>query len=121
MWNKLMKIKNILEQNGLPYSKNGKGEHCHFGPIDCFLLKQSGEFLIGDSKTYCHVDEYTKTAKQIFGFTFVNAPFCSKRSLSHRYGKTYFREGDVNDNFHYKNKKIQRFQLHPADYSYQLM
>jgi len=29
-------------------------------------------------------------------------------------------EGDVNDNFHYKNSEIKRFKLNKYDLSYQL-
>ena len=128
-WNKLSKLKTIFEKNGLKYTaiKSNAGKagstHCHFGTIDCFLLRDiPGEYYAGDAKTFCHKEEYKNCHKQIFGPgpVFINAPFCSKKSLSYRYGKTYFEEGDVNDNRHYKNNSIGRFELNHNDYSFQL-
>jgi phosphorylcholine metabolism protein LicD len=123
-WTKLLKIIPIFEKNGLKYypnnSKTGLGSsHFHLGAIDCFLLKDKGEYYCGDAKTFCHKEEYNRSYKQIFGYTYLKAPFCSKKSLSHRYGKTYFFEGDVNDNFHYKNNAVKRFKLNFNDYSFQ--
>lgn len=57
--------------------------------------------------------------KQIFGYTYVYAHLSCDKSLSHRYGPSYFIEGDVNDNFHYKNDAIPRFKLEMNDLSFQ--
>ena len=118
-WDKLLKIKKELEENGLSHYENNSNNHCHFGKIDCFRLLLNNNYYTGVAKTYCHVNEYKQISKQIFGYTYIYAPFCSIKSLSFRYGKSYFTTGDVNDNFHYKDKHIPRFNLNPNDYSYQ--
>jgi SAM-dependent methyltransferase len=118
-WKKLFDIKDELEINGLFYRFNKKN-HCHFGKIDCFLLEKKKEYYIGDAKTYCHIDEYEHIYKQKFGYTYVYAPFCSIKSLKHRYGNNYFTEGNVNDNFHFKDKSVKKFNLTPEDYSFQI-
>ena len=71
-------------------------------------------------KRYCSVDEYNNVAKQIFGYTYIYAPFCNHQSLKERYGETYFNIGDVNDNYHFKDNKVTKFNLNHNDYSYQL-
>lgn len=121
-WEKLFKIKDILGKNGLPLGcLSADNTHCHFGEIDCFLLKERGDYLVGMCKTYCHKDEYKTICKQPFGYTSIYAPICSKKSLSYRYGKKYFTEGDINDNFHYKDWSIKRFELNAHDRSYQTL
>ena len=37
-WDKLLKIKKELEENGLSHYENNSNNHCHFGKIDCFRL-----------------------------------------------------------------------------------
>ena len=120
-WSKLFKIKKTLNKAGLKYRSNGKN-HCHFGAIDCFKLElnDKGEYYRGTAKTFCHVNEYKNIAKQIFGYTYIYAPFCSDNSLEYRYGKNYFIEGDVNDNCHFEDKSIKRFKLESGDLSYQI-
>jgi len=117
-WKKLFIIKKELENSGLKYSKNGE-DHCHFGCIDCFKLSLKNNSYDGNAKTYCHKDEYKNVAKQIFGYTYIYAPLCSIKSLKRRYGN-YFYEGDVNDNFHFKDYAVKRFKLNNYDLSYQL-
>ena len=120
-WDKLFAIKQELEDAGLIYKSKGD-EHCDFGTIDCFKLwlnKKMNSYE-GRAKTYCHVDEYKTVTKQLFGYTYIYAPICSVTSLSHRYGN-YFYEGYVNDNFHFKDKTIERFKLNKYDLSYQII
>jgi len=117
-WKKLMLIKEELNENGFKY-KECYSLHCHFGLIDCFCLSLKNNSYDGDARTYCSINEYKNVAKQIFGYTYIYAPFCSRESLTRRYGN-YFMEGDVNDNFHYKNSEIKRFKLNKYDLSYQL-
>ena len=132
-WEKLFTIKKELRKNGFKYRSHGRG-HCHFGTIDCFKLspetnknkkekdkekEKKKESYEGVLKTYCSIDEYMNVAKQIFGYTYIYAPFSSKTSLSRRYGN-YFYEGDVNDNFHFRDKSVKRFKLNKYDLSYQL-
>ena len=117
-WKKLFGIRRELHANGLHYKWNGEN-HCHFGEIDCFKLWVNNDYYDGDARTHCTIDEYNNIAKQIFGYTYIYAPFCSKKSLTKRYGN-YFNEGNVNDNFHYKDDNVQVFQLNHCDMSYQL-
>jgi hypothetical protein len=117
-WNKLLKIKKQIEIKNLKHRKDCE-EHCHFGHIDCFKLTLKDNFYSGVAGTYCHIEEYKHSYKQIFGYTYVYAPLCCDKSLSHRYGSSYFIEGDVNDNFHYKNDAIPRFKLEINDLSFQ--
>lgn len=119
-WEKLLTIKDELESIGLKYTHKG-GNHCHFGNIDCFLLYSNGDYYEGPAKTFCHKEEYENVYKQIFGYTYIYAPWCSVKSLSHRYGENYFKTGDVNDNFHFKDSAIERFSLQPNDLSYQVI
>lgn len=118
-WKKLFAIKGELEKVGLNYRTNGK-THCHFGMIDCFLIEKKGNYYCGDAKTYCHIYEYSTVCKQKFGYTYVYAPICSRASLSYRYKSSYFTTGDVNDNFHFKDKKVPRFTLTKEDRSFQI-
>jgi hypothetical protein len=118
-WQKLLNIKDTLEINGLKYYSNGKN-HCHFGDIDCFKLTLRKNYYEGDAKTYCSIDEYKNVVKQIFGYTYIYAPFCNIKSLERRYGKNYFCEGNVNDNFHFKDNSVKNFNLMHYDLSYQL-
>jgi hypothetical protein len=117
-WIKLFSIQDELKKAGLIYKTNGIN-HCHFGNIDCFKLDFKQNSFDGDAKTYCHVDEYRNVSKQIFGYTYIYAPICSFKSLSRRYGN-YFYEGDVNDNFHFKDNSVKRFKLNYLDLSYQI-
>lgn len=119
-WKKLFNIKKALEANGFKYSSNGNS-HCHFGPIDCFKLVLKQNVYKGVCGTSCTVDEYKSVVKQIFGYSYVYASFCSKTSLSKRYGKQYFYTGNVNDNFHFKDKSVKNFTLNHNDLSYQLI
>lgn len=119
-WEALIKIKDKLEKQGFKYRTNGKN-HCHFGPIDCFkLTKINKNFYAGVCKTFCSVDEYNNVVKQIFGYTYIYAPFCNHQSLKNRYGENYFKIGNVNDNFHFKDKTVKNFNLNHNDLSYQL-
>ena len=119
-WNKLLSIKDELKQNGIEYKYNKGTKGCHLGPIDCFKLKKKGDFYIGPAKTMCSVNEYNNVVKQIFGYTYIYAPFCNKESLTRRYGADYFFKGNVNDNFHFKDKNVKIFNLNHKDYCYQL-
>ena len=118
-WKKLFDIKDELASVGLVYHSNGR-KHCHFGSIDCFLLEKKGDFYCGDAKTYCHVNEYQNICKQKFGYTYIYAPICSIKSISYRYKESYFTTGDVNDNFHFKDRKVPRFTLTSDDRSFQI-
>lgn len=118
-WQKLFTIKDELEKNGFKYTSNWIN-HCHFGVIDCFKLSKQNNFYVGDAQTYCSVDEYNNVVKQIFGYTYIYAPFCNDQSLKKRYGTNYFNIGDVNDNYHFKDKSVQKFNLNHNDLSYQL-
>ena len=68
----------------------------------------------------CSVDEYNNVVKQIFGSTYIYAPFSNQKSLEKRYGKDYFYQGNVNDNFHFKDKCVEIFNLNDKDLSYQI-
>jgi len=119
-WETLFKIKDELEKEGFKYRTNGKN-HCHFGPIDCFkLTKNNKNFYEGDTKTFCSVDEYNNVVKQIFGYTYIYAPFNNHQSLKERYGENYFKIGNVNDNFHFKDNTVKNFNLNHNDLSYTL-
>ena len=121
-WMKLRRIHNILEQAGLKFHSNGP-KHCHYGAIDVFLLTQSSsivsdsnvDFYIGDAKTMCTMKEYKHVVKQLFGPTYLYAAIDNNVSLKTRYGDDYYFIGDVNDNFHYKNKDVNRFTLTNKD------
>jgi hypothetical protein len=117
-YKKLFSIKDELEQNGFN-CRIISSNHCHFGSIDCFKLKLNGDYYEGGAKTYCSLEEYQTITKQIFGYTYIYAPFCSKNSLTKRYGN-YFNEGNVNDNFHFKDKSVSVFNLNYNDLSYQI-
>ena len=86
-------------------------KYCHFGLIDCFRLTRNQNFYSGPCKTYCSIKEYINMAKQIFGYTYIYAPFCNHESLLKHYGESYFHSGDVNDNFHFKDKTVKTFSL----------
>ena len=119
-WLKLKKMDNLLEKSGLPFRSNGP-RHCHYGSIDVFLLTQNTDnFYIGDAKTICHMNEYKQIKKQLFGPTYVYAPLDNNLSLKTRYKNDYFFVGDVNDNFHYKNKEVGRFILNNHDRSFRV-
>ena len=118
-WIKLQSIRNELIRHKFTYNSNGIN-HCHFGNIDCFKLKLNNNRYEGEAKTICSIDEYNNSIKQVFGYTYINAPFCSKKSLSDRYGKDYFFIGDVNDNFHFDDKNVKRFNLNHNDLSFQI-
>ena len=135
-WVKLLDIKDELKDAGLTYKgptdtwkqwwrdpdeKNLTGvRHCHAGTIDCFLLKNiHEEYYKGRPVTYCYKDEYTQVCKQKFGYTYIHAPIDSTKSMTLRYGDKYYDEGDVNDNYHFKDKNIPRFKLDYRDMSFQ--
>lgn len=119
-WETLFKIKDELEKKGFEYKSNGTN-HCHFGPIDCFkLTKNNKNIYEGVAKTFCSVDEYNNVVKQIFGYTYIYAPFCNHQSLKNRYGENYFKIGNVNDNFHFYDTTVKNFNLNHNDLSYQL-
>ena len=120
-WKKLFEIKDLLEDNGFKYESNGKG-HCHFGPIDCFELKLNKEqnTYEGCCGTYCTTEEYKNVVKQIFGYSYVYAPFCNHDSLVRKKKKKYFHEGNVNDNYHFKDKTVKVFDLNHNDLTYLL-
>ena len=121
-WEKLFKIKDELEKEGLKYRPNPpKHSQCHFGPIDCFkLIKNNKNFYTGVAKSFCSVNEYNNVVKQIFGYTYIYAPFNNHQSLKKRYGENYFKIGNVNDNFHFKDYAVKNFNLNHNDLSYQL-
>jgi len=116
-WKKLFSIGKELQKIGLQYRWNGEN-HCHFGEIDCFKLWKNNDYYDGDARTHCGVEEYKNVHKQIFGYTYIYAPYCSEKSLTMRYGN-YFNEGNVNDNFHYKDDKVDIFELNNQDLCYQ--
>lgn len=117
-WVKLNRIRHILEAAGLHYTRNNYN-HFHYGAIDVFLLVENKyRFLCGDAKTICHMSEYTTVAKQLFGPTYIYAPLDNHLSLKTRYKCNYYITGDVNDNFHYKNKEVGRFILNNNDRSF---
>jgi len=135
-WVKLLDIKDELKDAGLTYKgptdtwkewwrdpdeKNLTGvRHCYAGTIDCFLLKNiHEEYYKGRPVTYCYKDEYTQVCKQKFGYTYIHAPIDSTKSMTLRYGDKYYDEGDVNDNYHFKDKNIPRFKLDYRDMSFQ--
>ena len=117
-WMKLNRIRNVLESAGLKYKRNNFN-HFHYGAIDVFLLTENKyNFLCGDAKTICHLSEYKNSVKQKFGPTYIYAPLENHLSLKTRYKNNYFSIGDVNDNFHYKNKDVGRFVLNNQDRSF---
>jgi len=118
-WEKLVALKDIFSKHGLDH-KQTSINHIHLGLIDCFLLKEKNEFYVGEAGTYCAKSEYLTKCKQIFGYTYIYAPICSTQSLIKRYGKQWYTEGDVNDNYHYKNKSVPRFILNSRDRVYQI-
>ena len=120
-WGKLFKIKDELKKEGFFYINNGEN-HCHFGPIDCFkLIKNNNDnFYKGCCGVLCSVNEYNNVVKQIFGYTYIYAPFNNHQSLVKRFGENYFKKGNVNDNFHFKDKTVKNFNLNHNDLSYQL-
>ena len=124
-WKKLFAIKDELIENGLkihipPTDHVAYDKQCHFGAIDCFRLELKGDYYQGVADVFCHKDEYKHAAKQIFGYTYVYAPFSCIQSLSHRYRNSYFYVGDVNDNYHFKDRTVPRFTLNNFDRSYQI-
>lgn len=125
-WDKLMSIQDTLIEEGLaihvpPKNHIAFNKQVHFGLIDCFkLTKINDEFYKGVAETYCSIDEYNNVVKQMFGNTYIYAPFCNHKSLEKRYNKQYFKVGNVNDNFHFKDKSVKLFHLEHNDLSYQL-
>jgi hypothetical protein len=117
-WEKLKNIISEFEKAGLKSTMLNKERQCHFGSIDCFLLAEWRGNYEGIFKTYCDIEEYKTSVKQRFGYTYIQAPICSYKSLIKRFGDDYFSIGDVNDGFHYKNDKIERFKLHFNDRSF---
>jgi hypothetical protein len=117
-WEKLKSILSELESLGLKTTSLNKDRQYHIGFIDCFLLSEWRGNYEGIFKTYCDIDEYKSSVKQKFGYTYIQAPICSYKSLIKRFGDNYFSIGDVNDGFHYKNDKIERFNLHFNDRSF---
>lgn len=124
-WTKLFEIKDELINSGLhilipPTHHIAYNKQCHFGEIDCFRLDLVGEYYQGVAGVFCHKNEYENTANQIFAYTYVHAPFSCVKSLSHRYKNTYFQIGDVNDNHHYKDRSVPKFNLNEYDRSFQI-
>lgn len=123
-WQKLLSIKDELVSNGLIFTPRPEHNNkvIHFGVIDCLHLELNTNInsYCGIAGTFCSVDEYENTVKQIFGYSYVMAPVTSVKSLSYRYGKNYFNAGNVNDNYHFKDVSVSVFTLEPNDLSYQL-
>ena len=124
-WEKLLSIKDELESNGLIFTPRPEHDNkvIHFGVIDCIHLYdfvQDMNCYCGIAGTFCSVDEYENTVKQIFGYSYIHAPVTSVKSLSHRYGSNYFNTGNVNDNYHFRDNTVSTFTLDPCDLSYQL-
>ena len=125
-WEKLNSIKDILIENGLaihipPKNHSSYNKQMHFGKMDCFkLTKINNSFYKGVAETFCSVDEYNNVVKQVFGYTYIYAPFNNHQSLKERYGENYFKIGNVNDNFHFKDNTVKNFNLNHNDLSYQL-
>jgi hypothetical protein len=123
-WKKLLSIKDELESNGLKFTP--RPEHndkvIHFGVIDCLQLELNTNInsYCGIAGTFCSINEYENTVKQIFGYSYIMAPATSVKSLSYRYGKDYFNAGNVNDNYHFRDTSVSVFTLEPNDLSYQL-
>ena len=114
-----MRLKHMVRDK--VHSRSNGPRHCHYGSIDVFLLTQNTDnFYIGDAKTICHMNEYKQIKKQLFGPTYVYAPLDNNLSLKTRYKNDYFFVGDVNDNFHYKNKEVGRFILNNHDRSFRV-
>ena len=116
-WEKLLSIKDILIEKGLsihipPKNHKSYGKQIHFGLMDCFKLnKINYKFYKGVAGTYVSVDEYNNVSKQIFGYTYIYAPFCNHQSLEKRYGTKYFDIGDINDNYHFKDRSVKNFKF----------
>lgn len=128
-WEKLVSITEELESNGLKLTPrpDQNNKLMHFGLIDCLHLhhidsdiKWIHNCYCGIAGTFCRVDEYENTVKQIFGYSYVHSPVTSVKSLSHRYGANYFSNGNVNDNCHFKDDTVPTFTLTKYDKSYQL-
>ena len=118
-WEKFVAIKKEIEGAGLGYKRISNTQWQFGRTIDCFKLILKQNSYDGDARTHCHIDEYKNISKQIFGYIYIYAPFDSSVSLTRRYGN-YFYEGDVNDNFHFKDKSVKRFNLNNYDLSYQI-
>lgn len=120
-WNKIFSIKDELIKNGLNCNKvEINSDHFHIGPIDCFKLTKKNDFYVGPASTYCSLTEYENIVKQIFGYTYIYAPFDNNISLTKRFGNKYFTEGNVNDNFHFRDHSIKKFNLNNNDLSYMI-
>ena len=123
-WNKLLSIKEELENNELKFTPRPEHNNkvIHFGVIDCLHLEYNVEAnsYVGIAGTFCSIDEYKNTVKQIFGYSYIMAPVTSVKSLSHRYGINYFSNGNINDNYHFKDNTVSTFTLNKYDLSYQL-
>jgi hypothetical protein len=118
-WEKLFSIKDELQKNGLKCKINGEN-HCNFNSINCFKLIRKNNFYEGLYSTYCSVNEYNNVVKQIFGYSYIYAPFCNHNSLTKKYGEKYFINENINDNFYLKNLNVKNFSLNYNDLSYQL-
>ena len=123
-WNKLLSIKEELENNELIFTPRPEHNNkvIHFGVIDCLHLEYNVEAnsYVGIAGTFCSIDEYENIVKQIFGYSYIMAPVTSVLSLSRRYGSNYFSNGNVNDNYHFKDETVSKFILNKYDLSYQL-
>ncbi len=124
-WQKLLAITDELESNGLKFTPRPEHNNrvIHFGVIDCIHLYDFVPDInsyCGIAGTFCSVDEYENTVKQIFGYSYIVAPVTSVKSLSQRYGINYFNTGNVNDNYHFRDESVSTFTLDPHDLSYQL-
>ena len=123
-WEKLLSIKDELESNGLKFTPRPEHDNnvIHFGVIDCIHLELNLDInsYVGIAGTFCSVDEYKNTVKQIFGYSYITSPITSVTSLSRRYGNDYFCIGNVNDNYHFRDNSVSVFTLDKYDLSYQL-
>ncbi len=121
-WAKLLAHRAELAALGFPARVIDRNNHIHFGVLDCFLLTQkskSSPFLSGAAGTLCHLDDWENLRMQRFGPVTIVAPANSSRSLSKRYGRDWFRIGNVNDNFHFKDITVQNWTLTAEDRSFQ--
>ena len=119
-WTKLLKITHLLNTDNYKFKKTTF--YCNYDNlIDCHLLDEKNEWFRGIGKTFCHEEEYKTNCKQIFGYTYIYAPFCSKKTLVKNFGVSYFNKCIINNNsFKYKTKDKITFNIHYNDLSFQI-
>mmetsp|Transcript_25956 Transcript_25956/g.36775 ORF Transcript_25956/g.36775 Transcript_25956/m.36775 type:complete len:444 (-) Transcript_25956:87-1418(-) len=117
-WKKLLSLAPELESQGLRLHQQSP-RHWHFGQIDCFCMDgDKGSYFTGEAATVVMKSELKNVRKQNFGPIQLYAPVDCRTTLRKRYGKNWFFQANVNDNFHFKDPAVQPFFLTPPDRSF---